>query len=268
MAPPVVLVNAMADGNAGSDSTDMLEVTLRQSGPIRLDIDFRCARGRTLALIGPSGAGKTTILRSIAGLYRPASARIVSNGIVWSDTQTGQHVPAHRRRIGMVFQSYALFPHLSARENVEVALTHVASTQRAAAAQQLLTRVGLAESSEHAARNNIGTRRPSTLSGGEQQRVALARALARDPDVLLLDEPFSAIDRRTRRHLRADLAALRGQLQAPIILVTHDVDEALTLADDVVIVDHGVVLQSGPTAQVQSAPANDAVRAILDLPGS
>lgn len=253
----------MADTSTAGDA--MLEVTLRQANPIPLDINFRCARGRTLALIGPSGAGKTTILRSIAGLYRPASARIVCRGTVWTDTSSGLHVPAHQRRIGMVFQSYALFPHMSAQTNVEIALTHLPVAQRAEAARQLLLRVGLGKPGDGATPTRIAARRPSALSGGEQQRIALARALAREPDVLLLDEPFSAIDRRTRRRLRADLAALRAQLQAPIILVTHDVDEALTLADEVVIIEHGAMLQHGPTAHVQSAPASDAVRAILDL---
>lgn len=224
-----------------------------------LDVQFTCARGRTLALIGASGAGKTTILRSIAGLYRPASGRIVCNGATWLDTTSGVARAAHERRSGFVFQSYALFPHLTALQNVTIALTHLPRQQRTAAANALLTRVGLAQAS---------ARRPLSLSGGEQQRVALARALAREPDVLLLDEPFSAIDRRTRRQLQADLSALRGQLQAPIILVTHDVDEAMALADDVVVIDHGVMLQSGTVRDVQASPNSEIVRAILDLPVS
>jgi molybdate transport system ATP-binding protein len=234
-----------------------LQVQLRQDRPVPLDVHFECARGRTLALIGPSGAGKTTILRSIAGLYRPASARIVCNGATWLDTASGVARPAHERRTGLVFQSYALFPHLSAHQNVTIALAHVPSERRAAAADDLLARVGLASAK---------ARRPSSLSGGEQQRVALARALAREPEVLLLDEPFSAIDRRTRRQLQTDLKSLRGQLQAPIILVTHDVDEAMALADDVVVIDHGAMLQSGSVQDVLASPNSETVRAILDLP--
>jgi molybdate transport system ATP-binding protein len=235
----------------------MLEVMLRQDGPIPLDVRFHCARGRTLALIGPSGAGKTTILRTIAGLYRATTAHITCNGTTWQDTASGVMQPAHNRRTGFVFQSYALFPHLSAQQNVMIALAHLPATQRAAAADLLLARVGLAQA---------GSRRPLLLSGGEQQRVALARALAREPEVLLLDEPFSAIDRRTRNRLQADLTALRGQLQAPMVLVTHDVDEAMALADDVVVIDHGVMLQAGSTADVLAAPASDVVRGILGLP--
>lgn len=222
-----------------------------------LDVQFTCARGRTLALIGPSGAGKTTILRSIAGLYRPASGRIVCNGATWLDTTSGAARAPHERKVGFVFQSYALFPHLTAHENVTIALAQLPREQRAGAADALLARVALSHAS---------TRRPLSLSGGEQQRVALARALAREPDVLLLDEPFSAIDRRTRRQLQADLSALRGQLQAPIILVTHDVDEAMVLADDVVVIDHGVMLQSGTVHDVQDSPNSETVRGILDLP--
>lgn len=236
-----------------------LEVMLRQSGPIPLDVHFSCPRGRTVALVGPSGAGKTTILRSIAGLYRPATARIVCNGSVWLDTQAGTDRAPHARRTGLVFQSYALFPHLSAQKNVMMALTHLPRERRTTTAAALLARVGLADAE---------TRRPSSLSGGEQQRVALARALAREPEVLLLDEPFSAIDRRTRRRLQTDLVALRSELQVPIVLVTHDIDEAMTLADDVVVIEHGAVLQTGTVDAVQSAPASDAVRAILDLPGA
>ncbi len=236
----------------------MLDVMLQQDGPIPLDVRFHCGRGRTLALIGPSGAGKTTILRSIAGLYRPATARITCNGATWLDTASGVDQAAHARRTGLVFQSYALFPHLSAQQNVMIALAHLPREQRANAADQLLARVGLGSA--------IGPRRPLSLSGGEQQRVALARALAREPEVLLLDEPFSAIDRRTRKRLQADLTALRGQVQAPIVLVTHDVDEAMTLADDVVVIDGGVMLQSGTTAEVLSKPRSETVRAILDLP--
>lgn len=236
----------------------MLEVTLQQEGPIPLDVRFQCARGRTLALIGPSGAGKTTILRSIAGLYRPASGRIVCHGATWLDTAAGIAMPAHARRTGLVFQSYALFPHLTALENVMIPLTHLPRETRTSAANALFTRVGLDAA--------LGARRPSSLSGGEQQRVALARALAREPEVLLLDEPFSAIDRRTRKRLQADLRALRGALQAPIVLVTHDVDEAMALADDVLVIEAGMQLQSGTTADVLSAPASTTVREILDLP--
>lgn len=233
-----------------------LQVTLEQRTPIPLSLTWSCAPGRTVAIIGPSGAGKTTVLRCIAGLTRATTARIVCNGDVWGDTTQGVWRAPHERRTGLVFQSYALFPHLSARANVEVALSHHPAETRCARADEWLARVGL---------GGAGDRRPSALSGGEQQRVALARALARDPEVLLLDEPFSAIDRPTRRRLQADLAALRGELAAPIVLVTHDLDEAVALADDLLVLDRGTLLQAGPVASVLRAPASPTVRAILDL---
>ncbi len=233
-----------------------LTVEISQRAPIPLDVRFTCRAGRTLALVGPSGAGKSTILRTIAGLYRPQSARIICNDAVWLDTNARIDRPPHERRTGLVFQSYALFPHLTALANVEIALQHLGYDARRRAAQSLLDRVNL---------SGLGARRPSALSGGEQQRVALARALARDPDVLLLDEPFAAIDRRTRRLLKNDLAGLRTSVRAPIILVTHDLDEAVALADDIVVIDHGRMLQSGTVSEVLSSPATADVRSILDL---
>jgi molybdate transport system ATP-binding protein len=239
-----------------ADAQRGLHVQVKQDGPIPLRVSLYCAPGRTLAIIGPSGAGKTTVLRSIAGLYRPASAHITCHGDRWADTGRRLWRAPHERRTGLVFQSYALFPHLSARANVEVALGHRPPAERRQAADALLVRVGLA---------GAGDRRPAALSGGEQQRVALARALARDPAVLLLDEPFSAVDRRTRRQLHADLAVLRREVAVPTVLVTHDLDDATTLAHDLLVLDGGNVLQAGPVQEVLRAPASEVVRAILDL---
>jgi molybdate transport system ATP-binding protein len=236
-----------------------LEVSARQAGPIPLDLAFTCAPGELLAVVGASGAGKSTLLRLIAGLYRPAQGRVVCNGAVWLDTATGEQVAPHARHVGLVFQSYALFPHLSARDNVAAALGHLPGRARREAADRLLARVQLGA---------LADRKPAALSGGQQQRVALARALAREPEVLLLDEPFSAVDRRTRRQLQADLLTLRGGLRTPIILVTHDVDDAVALADRLAVLDHGRLLQIGPTRAVLDAPASALVRDLLDLPGA
>lgn len=233
-----------------------LHVDLHQANPIPLQIAFSCEPGELVALIGPSGAGKTTILRTIAGLYRPASATIACAGETWSDTASRVFLPAHLRRVGLVFQSYALFPHLTAPGNVEAALTHLSSQGRRTRASELLALVHL---------DGFASRKPSELSGGQQQRVAVARALARDPAVLLLDEPLSAVDRRTRRQLRAELASIRSSLRAPIVLVTHDLDEAAALADCLVVIDEGALLQVGPPQAVLDAPASDRVRAALDL---
>ena len=233
-----------------------LAVALRQGGPIPLDVSFGCGPGEVVALIGPSGAGKTTILRAIAGLYRPVFARIVCDGVVWDDTATHIHRAPRERHVGMVFQSYALFPHLTATGNVEAALTHLSSAQRRERAGALLEQVRL---------GGLEHRRPAELSGGQQQRVALARALARDPRALLLDEPLTAVDRRTRRALRTELAALRTTLRCPVVLVTHDLDEAASLADRLLVIDRGTLLQEGTPANVLGAPNSQLVRDALDL---
>lgn len=237
-------------------TTKGLEVSLQQQSPIALDVTFSVGPGELMALIGPSGSGKTTTLRSIAGLYAPAAGRVVCGGSVWFDTAAGVYVPARHRRIGLVFQSYALFPHLTAIENVMEALGDLPRDARPAEARALLARMHLEE---------VSDRRPAYLSGGEQQRVAVARALARRPDVLLLDEPFSAVDRVTRRKLRRELVELRRDLPMPTILVTHDLDDVVRLADRVCVMSGGALLQEGSVAEVMQRPASAAVVEILDL---
>ncbi|WP_246650275.1 ABC transporter ATP-binding protein [Rhizobium laguerreae] len=237
--------------------SDGLRVSVKQSGPIPLSAEFACAPGELLALVGPSGSGKSTILRTIAGLYRPTSGKIQCNGAVWFDASAGLAVPPHRRSVGLVFQSYALFPHMTALDNVKAALAHLPRKERVERARALLRLVHL---------DGLEDRKPAALSGGQQQRVAVARALARDPAVLLLDEPFSAVDRRTRRKLHRDLRELRAAVSMPIVLVTHDLDEAADLADALCVLDGGETLQTGPTAEVLSAPASLRVREALDIP--
>src|SRR3954466_1523618 len=155
-----------------------LSVTLRQTDVIPIDVAFTCAPGELLALVGPSGAGKSTVLRAIAGLYRPRAGRIACGGQVWFDTQSGVDHPPHKRAVGLVFQSYALFPHMTALGNVMAALGRRPRSEREAQARRLLDLVHL---------NDLADRKPAQLSGGQQQRVAVARALAREPAVLLLD---------------------------------------------------------------------------------
>lgn len=251
----MVLPAAWGDGMAEPIDPG-LAVELRQTAPIPLDVVFECRTGELVALIGPSGAGKTTILRAIAGLYRPVMSRVRCNGEVWSDTAAGVHRAPHERRVGLVFQTYALFPHLTALDNVEVALEHKPREERSARAQELLGVVQLGD---------LAHRKPAELSGGQQQRVALARALAREPLALLLDEPLSAVDRPTRRYLRKELSTLRSVVRVPIVLVTHDLDEAAALADHLVVIDKGVVLQCGPPAEILASPNSDRVRKALDL---
>jgi molybdate transport system ATP-binding protein len=235
-----------------------LTVTLRQDSPIALEVEFAVAPGEILALVGPSGSGKSTTLRAIAGLYAPSGGRIACHGSVWLDRDAGISVPPRERRIGMVFQSYALFPHLSAVENVIEALGDVRAEQRQAQAGALLERMHL---------GGLEDRRPTQLSGGQQQRVAVARALARRPDVLLLDEPFSAVDRVTRRRLRRELGELRRELSMPVILVTHDLDDVVRLADRMCVLNGGTILQTGTVEAVMARPASPLIAELLDLAG-
>ncbi len=233
-----------------------IRVRLRQRGPIPLDATLQCAPGEVLALVGPSGSGKTTVLRAIAGLLRAAAGEIYSNGECWFDAQRGIHIEARRRRVGYVFQNYALFPHLSALHNVMEAMLDRPAAEREQRAREVLARVRLA---------GLEDRVPAALSGGQQQRVAVARALAREPQVLLLDEPFSAVDRATRQRLYRELAELRRDLAMPVILVTHDLDEALMLADQLCVLHQGRTLQAGEPYAVMTRPDSVEVAQLVGL---
>jgi molybdate transport system ATP-binding protein len=232
-----------------------LDVRLKQSTPIALDVQLDCRPAELLALVGPSGSGKSTVLRCIAGLMSPAQARVVCGAETWLDSERGIRWPARQRRVGMVFQSYGLFPHLSALHNVLEAVPRDAA-DRPARARRLLERVHL-QGLEH--------RLPQQLSGGQQQRVAVARALAREPAVLLLDEPFSAVDKVTREKLHGELAELRAHLDMPVVLVTHDLEEAAMLADRMAILSRGRILQTGAPLDVLHRPHSVEVARLLGL---
>jgi molybdate transport system ATP-binding protein len=193
----------------------------------------------TVALVGPSGAGKTSVLRAIAGLLRPERGRIALGGETWLDTAARVDLPPERRRVGLVFQEYALFPHLSVRANVAFG-----GRERL---DELLERFGIA---------GLADARPGAISGGERQRVALARALARDPGVLLLDEPLSALDAHTRRRVRSELREVLGELALPTLIVTHDFEDATSLADRVGVLVDGRLLQMGSPSELVAAPAD------------
>ena len=241
----------------GSPRGAGLTAKLYQAGPIPLAAEILCAPGEILALVGPSGSGKSTVLRAIAGLCHPREGQIECGGETWLDTAAGIRLAPARRRIGMVFQSYALFPHLTALENVLEGMGHVRGAQARVRAGELLEKVHLA---------GLGGRRPAELSGGQQQRVALARALAREPKALLLDEPFSAVDRATRERLYGELAGLRRELAMPVILVTHDLDEALILADRLTLLSHGRTIQSGTPLEVIQRPATPKAARLAGVP--
>ena len=217
------------------------------SHPLRdfeLDVALDVADGACLAVAGPSGAGKTTVLRVIAGLLRPRAGVISCGEETWLDTARGRCVAAEDRGCGVVFQDYALFPHLSAWRNVAYGLRGARRRERALAA---LERFGAA---------HVAESQPRELSGGERQRVALARALAPDPRTLLLDEPLAALDARTRADATRELAAVLRAAQVPAIVVTHDFAEASVLADEIAVVDAGRVVQRGAAATLAGAPAN------------
>jgi ABC-type sulfate/molybdate transport systems ATPase subunit len=212
----------------------------RALGPFHLNVIFAAPAGIT-ALFGPSGSGKTLTLRCITGLLTPDGGRVALGPRVLYDRSAGVDLPTRDRRIGYVFQHYALFPHLSAAANIAYGLHELSPADRSARVKELLEMVGL---------TGFADRRPQQLSGGQQQRVALARALAPGPDLILLDEPFAAIDSFVRDHLREQLRAIHARTEVPMILVTHDVADVRRLADTVVLYGHGTVLEVGATSDV------------------
>ncbi len=210
-------------------------------------IDLEVPPDRVLVVLGPSGAGKTVLLETIAGLRPQVSGQVHLAGIQLT------HLPPERRRIGMVFQDAALFPHMSVRENVRFGPRASTRTQ-GQAADGLLDDLGIA---------HLADRSPRSLSGGERQRAALARALAIAPGLLLLDEPLSALDQPTREEMRGVLQELLARLEIPAVHVTHDRDEAASLADDLAVIVAGTLRQAGPARQVTAAPADQAAARLL-----
>jgi ABC-type sulfate/molybdate transport systems ATPase subunit len=201
-------------------------------------LDLGLEVSRTVALVGPSGAGKTSALRVVAGLAKPLRGRVALDGEAWLDTAFRLSLPPDRRRVGLVFQDYALFPHLTVRANV-------AFGARGRDVDALLERFRIGQ---------LATAHPLELSGGERQRVALARALARDPGVLLLDEPLAALDAHTKAEVRHELSELLRELALPTLLVTHDYEDAAALADHVGVLVEGRLRQLGTPAELVARP--------------
>lgn len=210
-------------------STDLLSVKLsgRVFASFGLELNFEVPPGVTV-LFGPSGAGKSTTLSAIAGLLSVPAGRVSLGSTAWFDSAAGVELPVHQRKVAYLFQSRALFPHLTALQNVGFGLHGLPDAE--ARSRRMLERMRVA---------HLADRRPATLSGGEAQRIALARAFAPGPRLVLLDEPFTALDRPLRAELYGEVAALIAEAQVPALIVTHDPDEARTLGSRFIALDHG-----------------------------
>ena len=233
-----------------------IEKRLSASFALQTRFLFEMASSHVLILFGPSGSGKTTVLRCVAGLDQPDRGLIRFGDVCWYDSVKGEAVPPQRREVGFMFQDYALFPRHTVAENIAYGLTGMnaaGQTQRVAEVMQLFRLQGLE-----------GVR-PAHLSGGQQQRVALARAVARRPRLLLLDEPLSALDAPIRSKLRVELRGLLRRLGIPSIVVTHDWDEALTLGDQMAVINAGRILQVGTPQEVFSRPIDADVARIVGM---
>jgi molybdate transport system ATP-binding protein len=211
---------------------------------LTLDVDISVLNGVTV-LFGHSGAGKTTILRAIAGTIQPEEGRISLDDKTYFDSTTGINIPIQHRRVGYVFQNHALFPHMTAEENVLYGTRPSGKSSANRRVRDLFSMLGIAKTA---------SRYPHQLSGGEQQRIALARALASDPLIMLLDEPLSAVDETTRSRLLTEIAALQRQSGIPFLYVTHNQNEAVRIGDNMFVMHEGKVLQEGPPLEVFNAP--------------
>jgi molybdate transport system ATP-binding protein len=227
-------------------------------GPLDLDMALEINEGEVVALLGPNGAGKTTLLRAIAGLIAFRSGRVLLDGVVLEDTSTRRYVPTERRSIGFVFQDYLLFPHLNVLDNVAFGLRSRGAPPQAAvdSAQRWLEQVGL---------QSYARSKPSELSGGQRQRVALARALAPNPRLLLLDEPLAALDVTTRAEVRRDLKRHLDSFAGIRLVVTHDPLEAMALADRLVVMERGHLVQTGAPAEVTERPRSQYVADLVGV---
>jgi molybdate transport system ATP-binding protein len=224
-----------------------------KSGGFALDVAFTTREGFTV-LFGPSGSGKTSALRAIAGILVPETGRIQLNGRTYFDSESGTNVPIQQRHVGYVFQEYLLFPHLTAEQNVAYGLRDENAQGRRQHPGELLELMGV---------TYAAGRYPRELSGGEQQRVALARALASAPALMLLDEPLSAVDASTRARLLEEMIAVQRRSGIPFLYVTHSPADAVRAADEVLIMENGRVIESGPPLEVFNAPRSvAAVRAV------
>ena len=229
-----------------------------ERGSFRLELDVTVGAGETVVLLGPNGAGKSTLLSVLAGLVPLSTGSVRLGEEVWDDSATGVFVEAAGRGVGMVFQDHRLFPRLRARDNVAFGprARGVPAQEARRRAEHWLDRLGVAD---------LADRRPGQLSGGQAQRIAVARALAAEPALLLLDEPLSALDVRTRGEVQAALLEQLRDFAGPCVIVTHDPVEAILLADRVVVVESGRVVQQGTPAEVTRRPATPYVASLVGV---
>ena len=239
------------------DDTLVMSGTV-EHGSFTLEAGLRAAAGEILAVLGPNGAGKTTLLRALCGLNALSDGAITLGALTLDDTATNTFVPAEERPVALVFQNYRLFPHLDVRDNVAYAprVQGAGRRQARAAADSWLERLDLSA---------LAARRPHQISGGQAQKVALARALAAEPRLLLLDEPLSALDARTRLDVRAQLSAHLEVFTGPVLIITHDPLEAMIMADRLLVIENGRVVQQGTPAQVARQPATQYVAHLVGL---
>jgi molybdate transport system ATP-binding protein len=227
---------------------------LVRRGAFTLDAQLDARPGNTLVVVGPNGAGKSTLVSAIAGVIGLDGGSIAVGGRVLADVASGIDLPTERRRVGVVFQDYLLFPHLTALENVAFGPRATRMPDPRGIAADWLERLGVAE---------LATRRPSQLSGGQQQRVALARALAADPEVLLLDEPLAALDVEVRDEVRAELARHLAVFGGVSVVVTHSLDDLTALGRDVVVLEAGRVTQRATVSELLLTPATPYTRRLV-----
>jgi molybdate transport system ATP-binding protein len=232
------------------------EIQLRLSR-LNLDTAFTVASGEVLALLGPNGSGKSTTLRALMGLLPLTGGRVVLDGTVLEDPAQHVKIPPEKRPIGLMFQDYLLFPHLTAAENVAFGLRARGTDKKAARekATETLARLGL---------DGLAEAKPGSMSGGQQQRVAMARALVTDPKLLLLDEPLAALDVSTKTDVRRLLREVLRQSSAANVLVTHDLLDAVALGDRMIVIENGAIVQTGTPAEVTAQPRS---RYVADLVG-
>jgi len=241
-----------------STTTHLAAAVQVRQGEFLLEVDLHAEAGQVLAVVGPNGAGKSTLLRTLAGLLPLTSGRIELAGRTLADTTLDVHVPPYERQVGVLFQDYRLFPHLSARDNVAFGLRSQGVRRRPAREQAdtWLANLGL---------DGLAGHRPGRLSGGQSQRVALARALAAHPRLLLLDEPLAALDAGTRARVRTELRRHLLAFAGPSLLVTHDPLEAMTLADRLLVLEQGRIVQQGTPGEVARRPRTRYVGQLVGL---